>query len=110
MNKFLNIEAIQDGLEIEDRSVIERYALSGRDFQYRYDRETGREYPVAKFVGIVAGLSGTDLLISLPKNYMNLEDFRKLDYHKKIRHVRLIMANVCKKFDSKWYTRFDGCE
>ena len=110
MNKFLNIEAIQDGLEIEDRSVIERYALSGRDFQYRYDRETGREYPVAKFVGIVAGLSGTDLLISLPKNYMNLEDFRGLDYDKKIKHVRLIMANVCKKFDSKWYTRFDGRE
>ena len=110
MNKFLNIEAIQDGLEIEDRSVIERYALSGRDLQNKHDRETGREYSVANFVGIVAGLSGTDLLISLPKNYMNLENFRSLDYHKKIRHVRLIMANVCKKFDSKWYTRFDGCE
>lgn len=110
MNKFLNIEAIQDGLEIEDRSVIERYALSGRDVQDKYDRETGRTYPVAKFVGIVAGLSGTDLLISLPKNYMNLEDFRKLDYHEKIRHVRLIMANVCRKFDSQWYTRFDRHE
>lgn len=110
MNKFLNIEAIQDGLEIEDRSVIERYALSGRDLQNKHDRETGREYPVAKFVGIVAGLSGTDLLISLPKNYMNLEYFRSLDDHEKIRHVRLIMANVCRKFDSQWYTRFDRHE
>lgn len=110
MNKFLNIEAIQDGLEIEDQDVIKRYALSGRDVQDKYDRETGRTYPVAKFVGIVAGLSGTDLLISLPKNYMNLEDFRKLDYHEKIRHVRLIMANVCRKFDSQWYTRFDRHE
>lgn len=110
MNNFLNIEAIQDGLEIEDRDVIERYALSGRDLRYRYDRETGRKHPVANFVGIVAGLGGTDLLISLPKNYMNLEDFRKLDYHEKIRHVRLIMANVCRKFDSQWYTRFDRHE
>lgn len=110
MNNFLNIEAIQDGLEIEDQDVIKRYALSGRDVQDKYDRETGRTYPVAKFVGIVAGLSGTDLLISLPKNYMNLEDFRKLDYHEKIRHVRLIMANVCRKFDSQWYTRFDRHE
>lgn len=106
----MNIEAIQDGLEIEDQDVIKRYALSGRDVQDKYDRETGRTYPVAKFVGIVAGLSGTDLLISLPKNYMNLEDFRKLDYHEKIRHVRLIMANVCRKFDSQWYTRFDRHE
>lgn len=110
MNKFLNIEAIQDGLEIEDRSVIERYRLSGRDLQSGSDKETGETYSVANFVGIVAGLSGTDLLISLPKNYMNLEDFRKLDYHEKIRHVRLIMANVCRKFDSQWYTRFDRHE
>lgn len=110
MNNVLNIEAIQDGLEIEDRSVIERYRLSGRDLRSGCDKETGRTYPVANFVGIVAGLSGTDLLISLPKNYMNLEDFRGLDYDKKIKHVRLIMANVCRKFDSKWYTRFDGHE
>lgn len=41
---------------------------------------------------------------------MNLEDFRKLDYHEKIVHVRLIMANVCRKFDSQWYTRFDRHE
>lgn len=69
MNNFLNIEAIQDGLEIEDQDVIKRYALSGRDVQDKYDRETGRTYPVAKFVGIVAGLSGTDLDIPAQELY-----------------------------------------
>lgn len=82
----LKIDVSQDGELISD-ALINKYGLRRNDLFYSND---GNVY--ANFVGVVQ--RGNEILISMPKHFMKIHDFKKCDNSKKKEYIRLIMDSI----------------
>lgn len=89
--EFFEITAVQDGNKIKPE-FIKKYRLSGRDVKVKI--ADGKEIYLSNFVGIVR--RGANILVSLPKHYIELSEFNLLPNDQKISHIKFIMSIVLK--------------
>lgn len=82
----VDIDVAQDGEKISD-ALINKYGLNKNDLFYSND---GKAY--SNFVGMVQ--RGNDILISIPKHFMDMHSFKKYDDSQKKRYIRLIMDSI----------------
>lgn len=99
----IRIDVVQDGQSISAK-LIQRYGLKGRDIRQSYDEENERSISTCGFVGFVR--RGDRLLISIPKHYMRLADFKRLSQECQLSHARMIMQTITKFYRSPEFSEY----
>ncbi|ARW51209.1 LlaJI family restriction endonuclease [Levilactobacillus brevis] len=82
----LNIVAIQEGSTVPE-DVVNKYHLLFSDVGTNAKWER-----ISSFCGVVR--RGTSILVSLPKHYINLNEFNQLPDSDKLKHIRLILRTI----------------
>lgn len=107
MKDTLKIDVIQDG-EVISKEIEAKYQFADRDIKITYDSQKGKNVHKANFVGIIHSRSVEDaLLFSMPKHYMNLDEFMVLSFQEKISHIKCILETINKYVSDEQYSNHE---
>lgn len=98
----LKIDVVQDGALVKD-DIIFKYDLKKRDLSYSVN---GKSY--INFVGVVQ--RGSCMLFSIPKHFMNINEFRSLDDSTQKQYIRLIVDSIQKSVSGSQNTTYQDSD
>ncbi len=96
----LQIDVTQDRQPINEE-LISRYHLQKRDIVYLKDNKAR-----TNFVGVVQ--NGPYILLSIPKHFKNINEFKSYDNNKKSRYIKLIMDSIVQSTKGYRNTNYDS--
>lgn len=102
----LKINFIQDGAEISP-DLVDKYELSGRDFNYTYSDKKEKNIYYSNFVGFVQSSQDDSILFSMPKHYMTKNEFENLSLASKYEIIKTINKSINKVVDNSQFTQYE---